>query len=293
MPIAIERSRVVCAGIATALFATGAITVADLLERVPGLSTLRTGWIAAPAVGAYLGDVRRVRVFYDGFEITPLDPRSRGALDLTEINLWSAEEVVDRAGARGGARLSAQLARPSHDAGDAHRRQHRRPADEPVSRILWPAFRQWRGAFSSPRSSSARRRRRSSGRAATSSGLIGRVGWANGPVERRWIHRRASGRHRGDIFGDRGRRDTIPALESTRTDSYVRVGYRRSRHEPRCGRRSMAVGAKYDYTGIRTVPTTNLKTRGGLRAGDRVARHAACFARSTSPRRHGDAGRCA
>jgi hypothetical protein len=75
------------------LFATGALTVADLLERVPGLSTLRTGWVAAPSVAAYLGDIQRVRVFYDGFEMLALDPRSRGVLDLSKINLWSAEEV--------------------------------------------------------------------------------------------------------------------------------------------------------------------------------------------------------
>lgn len=40
------------------LFATGALTVADLLERIPGMTTLHGGWISAPAVGSYLGDTR-------------------------------------------------------------------------------------------------------------------------------------------------------------------------------------------------------------------------------------------
>src|SRR4051812_9930477 len=65
-----------------ALFATGVVDVADLLERVQGLTTLHTGWVSSPVVGAYLGDVRRVRVFYDGVELTALDPRHNGALDL-------------------------------------------------------------------------------------------------------------------------------------------------------------------------------------------------------------------
>src|SRR4029077_552325 len=48
------------------LFATGAITLADLLERVSGLTMFHTGWIAAPASGTYMGDFQRIRVFYDG-----------------------------------------------------------------------------------------------------------------------------------------------------------------------------------------------------------------------------------
>jgi hypothetical protein len=58
------------------LFATGALTVADLLERVAGVSTYRGGWLPPPQVGSYLGDVRRVRVFYDGFEEVSIDPRT-------------------------------------------------------------------------------------------------------------------------------------------------------------------------------------------------------------------------
>ena len=37
------------------LFATGALTVADLLERVAGVSTYRGGWLPPPQVGSYLG----------------------------------------------------------------------------------------------------------------------------------------------------------------------------------------------------------------------------------------------
>src|SRR5439155_901553 len=75
------------------LFATGALSVADLVARLPGATTLQTGWLSAPATAAYLGDVRRVRVFYDGVALDALDPRTRGILDLTQINLWSAESA--------------------------------------------------------------------------------------------------------------------------------------------------------------------------------------------------------
>ena len=61
--------------------------------RVPGVTTLlRVGWIAAPASAAYLGDVRRIRVFFDGIAWDPLDPRSPGVLDLSQINIWTLEE---------------------------------------------------------------------------------------------------------------------------------------------------------------------------------------------------------
>src|SRR5262249_18745902 len=36
------------------LFATGALTVADLLERVVGVSTFRAGWISSPQIASYL-----------------------------------------------------------------------------------------------------------------------------------------------------------------------------------------------------------------------------------------------
>ena len=57
-----------------ALFATGMLTVADLLDRIPGTSTMRAGWIAAPIAGTWLGAPRRIRIFYDGVELDAIDP---------------------------------------------------------------------------------------------------------------------------------------------------------------------------------------------------------------------------
>jgi hypothetical protein len=80
------------------IFTTGAITLADLLERVPGITTFRTGWLASAQTAAYLGDFRRVRVFRDGVEMDAIDPRNGGAQELLDVQLWQADEItVERA----------------------------------------------------------------------------------------------------------------------------------------------------------------------------------------------------
>ncbi len=76
------------------LFASGALTLADLLERVPGISVLRPGWLASATQAMYLGDADRVRVFYDGLEYPSLDQRNGGLLDLSRVQLWTLEDVT-------------------------------------------------------------------------------------------------------------------------------------------------------------------------------------------------------
>jgi hypothetical protein len=80
------------------MFASGAYTVADLLERVPGTTGFRTGWLASPKFVAVNGDMARIRVFYDGIEMDNLDSRSGPVLDLTTVELWTLENVsIERA----------------------------------------------------------------------------------------------------------------------------------------------------------------------------------------------------
>lgn len=81
------------------LAATGALTLGDLLERVPGLTVFRTGWLGSPQVGAMIGDLGKLRVFYDGIELDPIDPRNGGMLDLSFVQLWQLEEVRIERGA--------------------------------------------------------------------------------------------------------------------------------------------------------------------------------------------------
>jgi hypothetical protein len=75
------------------LFATGALTVADLLERSPGVTTFRSGWVATPQTATYNADFRRVRVFYDGVEIDALDNTTGGLVDLSTLQLWTLEHL--------------------------------------------------------------------------------------------------------------------------------------------------------------------------------------------------------
>jgi hypothetical protein len=75
------------------LFATGALTVVDLLDRIPGVTTFRSGWLATPQTATYNTDFQRVRVFYDGIEIDNLDSRTGGVLDLSTVQLWSLEHL--------------------------------------------------------------------------------------------------------------------------------------------------------------------------------------------------------
>lgn len=76
------------------LFASGAYTVADLLERVPGATSFRSGWLASPKFVAVNGDLNRIKVIYDGIELDNADPRSESMLDLTTIDLWMLENVM-------------------------------------------------------------------------------------------------------------------------------------------------------------------------------------------------------
>jgi hypothetical protein len=81
------------------LFAGGGLTLLELLERIPGATAFRSGWIAAPAQITWLGGGGRVRVFYDGIELRPFDDRTGGLLDLAEVQLWTLEEVLVERGA--------------------------------------------------------------------------------------------------------------------------------------------------------------------------------------------------
>ena len=83
----------------TAMFATGALTLIDLLGRVPGLTEFTTGILSAPAAIASMGDLRRIRVFLDGLELDPMDRRSRGVSAASDLPLHGLEEIrIERAG---------------------------------------------------------------------------------------------------------------------------------------------------------------------------------------------------
>lgn len=76
------------------LYGSGALTLGDLLDRVPGLHTLRSGWLSSQQFGLLAGEQNRVRVFFDGVEIDNLDDRSGRSLDLSWIQLWMLDQVI-------------------------------------------------------------------------------------------------------------------------------------------------------------------------------------------------------
>ena len=81
------------------LLRSTALTVADLLERVPGLTRVRAGWVTQPELvvssAALSGDVE---VLLDGF---PLDPLTTTTPDLSRLAITDLERVrVERRGGR-------------------------------------------------------------------------------------------------------------------------------------------------------------------------------------------------
>ncbi len=80
-------------------FGTGAVTLLDLLERIPGVTTFHTGWLASPMHATHLGNAGRVRVFLDGVELVPIDPQLGIVADLHDVPLHALDEVSVERGA--------------------------------------------------------------------------------------------------------------------------------------------------------------------------------------------------
>jgi hypothetical protein len=99
------------------------------------------------------------------------------------------------------------------------------------------------------------------GSASDQTSIMGRLGMAR----RDWsvdAYAVRVGRHRGIILGQTAfdiTGDSIPQVESARTDSYVRIGYRDPDVDP-LWLQLMAVGSSYKYTGIRTLIVFNPRT---------------------------------
>ena len=203
------------------LLATGALTLADLLDRVPGLVTLRTAWLGRPSVGAYLGDVTRVRVFMDGLELDPEEPRGGAAFDLSRVPLWSLDEL-----------------RVERTAGEVrvHVRTWTVERTTPYSRVDvltgdqdTDLFRFFFGRrFGNGLAVQAAVDQFSTtpdrvGATSSQTSILTRVGWAR----RQWqadafLLRQTP--QRGVLFADLSE-DSIPALDLTRTEAYLRAGY--------------------------------------------------------------------
>ncbi|HVD60025.1 MAG TPA: TonB-dependent receptor [Gemmatimonadaceae bacterium] len=76
------------------LFASGALNLGELLERVPGAIMFRTGWLNSQKFIAVNGSLTSVSVYYDGIKLDNLNTRTAPVLDLNEIQLWTLEKVT-------------------------------------------------------------------------------------------------------------------------------------------------------------------------------------------------------
>jgi hypothetical protein len=207
-----------------ALFATGALTLTQLLEYIPGLTAFNSGSLASPQYGAYAGNPGRVRIFLDGIEIENLDPRSGGALDLAEVQLWSLEQVTVE---RGADELRVYCRTWTVDRTTTSTRIDVLDGDQRTH--LYRGF--FGKRFQHGEILQVGGQQYGTAADGTVGGgddlaLFGRVGWANKifSVDAYYMH---DDRTRDERFQDLGStllEDSIPAQKRARADMYVRAG---------------------------------------------------------------------
>lgn len=215
-----------------ALLGTGALTMADLLDRIPGTTTYRSGWAAGFHVATFHGDARRIRLFVDGVEIDAIEPRQGGVLDLTDIALWPLEEVVVE---RAAGELRLWLRTWTVNATTPWSRVDIFTGDLNTNAFRGMLGRRWRNGLSmqfggqqvatqtgrvTAFGTTGSARKRSDG---TVQGFMGRLGWSRGRlgVDAMVLH---TGRDR-DAHTARKDFTDLPSYKGARRDGYLRVGY--------------------------------------------------------------------
>ena len=206
-----------------ALFATGALTLNDLLGRVPGVTEFTTGWLEAPSAVAVLGDVRRVRVFLDGLELDAIDPRQLGTPSLYDLPILALEELRIERGADE-VRVYARTWRV--DRTTPYTRADVATGDQNTN--LYRAFFGRRFSHGEAFQLAAEQYSTQPTRALPSSdalNLMLRVGVARGPWSvDGFIQRTGRDRAKWVGYGNPAYAlDTVPGLEAERTTAYARV----------------------------------------------------------------------
>lgn len=227
------------------IVATGAITLADLLERVPGLTPLRVSWVGLPTIGAYLGDVSRVRVFFDGLELDPEEPRGGATLDLTRVPIWLVDEMrVERTASEVRVHVrSWQVERTT-----PYSRVDVATGDQDTDVFRFFFGRRW-GNGLGVQAAADQLSTTPDRVGATNSklSLFGRVGWARAAWQADGTILRQSP-DRGILLTDE-LTPGIPPIDLTRTEAYVRAGYGSA--DGPAWAQVMAGAHGYEYDGIR------------------------------------------
>lgn len=235
-----------------AMFATGSLTLGDLLGRVPGITEFTTGWLGAPTVVASQGDFRRIRVFLDGIELDPLDRRSQGTAPANDLPLHALEEVRIERGADE-VRVYARSWRV--DRTTPYTRADIATGDQNTN--LYRAFFGRRYAHGEALQIAAEQYNTQPDRRMPSTGglhLMGRLGMTHGP----WS---------GDLFAERSdidrapwagignpiiATDTVPGWETRRTTAYARIG----NGDPERGRWFQLLASVESFRGSPRTPST-------------------------------------
>ncbi|HET9425609.1 MAG TPA: TonB-dependent receptor [Gemmatimonadaceae bacterium] len=205
------------------MFATGALTLQDLLERVMGVTPISTGFISAPTIGTVAGDARRVRVFIDGIEYDALDPRGGEFVDLSQVPIWIAEDVtIERAAIETKVHLRTWRAERTDD----YTRTDIGTGDQQTNlyRAFYGRRMQNGGVLQLGAQQYSTTPPSYLGSSADQLGLMARVGWAGRDLKVDGLFTRVS-RNRGDIRAF-GRIDSISGIDSRRLSGMLRVGFR-------------------------------------------------------------------
>lgn len=216
------------------LFSSGALTLGELLNRVPGVVGFASGWIATPHTNTYAGDFRKVRIFYDGIEIDPLDKRIGPMNDLSAIPLWTLEElVVERAAEELRVHIrswrvtkTTPYTRVDVSTGDLSTNSYRGYFGRRFSNGMALQVGAQQYSTQDPRA----------GGDGDQLGLLGRFGWAkkNWSVDGTLLRTRRTRTEQLSALvtdpstgqSDSGFFANIPGFEGSRTEAYARVGYR-------------------------------------------------------------------
>jgi len=207
------------------LFASGVLSLGELLGRIPGVTGFASGWIPTPHTNTYVGDFRRIRLFYDGVEFDPLDVRIGPMHDFAAIPAWTLEEiVVERA---------AEELRVYMRSWRVNKTTPYTRADVATGDLSTNSYRGYFGRrFSNGLALQVGAQQYSTedpkaGGDGDLLGILSRVGWAkkqwsaDGVILRTRRSRTEQKREQTPI----GSFSNLPGLDATRSDAYFRIGY--------------------------------------------------------------------
>lgn len=214
------------------ILSSGAVNLADVLDRIPGVTTYRSGWIAGVHAASFAGDTRRIRLFVDGVEMDAIEPRNGGALDLTDVQLWTLDElVVERAAGE----VRVWMRTWTVERTTPYTRADIFTGDLNTNAFRGLFARRWRNglllqlggqqvATQSGRVNAFTGAEGSTGRGdGTVQGFMARIGWSRRRVSLD-VFANATGRERDPHAARAGFTDLLP-YKGSRRDAYLRLGY--------------------------------------------------------------------